>query len=66
MEETTLFGDKFVVEAMNRKSCGKHKMPIGIPCWHLDTVFGFRPAICGKRAKQAGYVGAISRKSRGL
>lgn len=46
--------------------CGKHGAPRGNPCWSIESITGTAsPAvgICDERARRAGMVGKISRKS---
>lgn len=52
-----------VERALDRVACEKHLVPVGIPCWHLHTDRGYKPAICNRRAVSAGFVGEVSAKS---
>jgi hypothetical protein len=55
---------KHVADILSRTECTKHKVPNGIPCWHIPIDgFGYRAALCGKRIKLAGYAGKISAMS---
>ncbi len=54
----------FISRILDREACDEHKMPIGIPCWHIHTTSdGYKPAVCNERAKKAGFDSNISEKS---
>lgn len=54
----------FVERIMNRESCDNHKVPLGVPCWHIHTTSaGYKPAICNERAIRAGCNSPISEKA---
>lgn len=55
-----------------RTNCPKHKVPKGIPCWHIKKNvltppgvenLDFYAAACGGRIKRAGFKAPISLKS---
>lgn len=58
---------KHLHRAIDTTSCGVHKVPTGIPCWHMpknvEGAEGFYGAICGKRIRKAGFIGKISASS---
>jgi len=59
--------DDFIGVITGRQACRKHGADIEEACWYVETATGRTlSAVCGKRAKKAGFVGAISRKSMGL
>lgn len=52
---------RHVSTILSRTDCTKHHSPVGIPCWHIPVDgYGYLAAICGLRAKRAGFVGQIS------
>ena len=58
-------------DIVNRTTCEKHKVPKGVPCFHIhyDTAEKYGPAVCGPRITKAGFNGSIqpsslSRKSK--
>lgn len=53
-------------DIINRTVCDKHDAPEGIPCFYLyyDRRSENRgPAVCGERAKKAGFDGEIDPRS---
>ena len=58
---------KHLHRAIATTSCGVHKVPTGVPCWHMiknvEGAEGFYGAICGKRIRKAGFIGKISASS---
>jgi hypothetical protein len=58
---------KHLHRAIDTTSCGVHKVPTGVPCWHMiknvEGGEGFYGAICGKRIRKAGFIGKISASS---
>lgn len=58
--------DSFLTVVMDRVPCGKHKMPLGIPCWHIHAGNSstITAAVCNSRAVKAGFVGQISPAAR--
>jgi hypothetical protein len=51
---------------INRIGCGIHKVPVGVPCYHLPnnmTSEAYYVGACGSRVKRAGYNGKISPQS---
>ena len=55
-----------IKEILSRTTCEKHKVPKGIPCFHIkfDTLEAYGPAICNDRVVKAGFVGTISPSSQ--
>lgn len=56
---------KHIQSIISRVECKKHRVPEGIPCYHLrlDSVEGYGAGVCGPRIKLAGFVGQISAMS---
>lgn len=56
--------------AIDTTSCGVHKVPEGVPCWHMpknvEGAEGYYGSICGKRIRKAGFIGKISAASMRL
>jgi len=54
-----------ISEVVNRTSCERHKVPKGIPCFHVyyDTRDALGPAVCGARVVKAGFNGTINPSS---
>lgn len=47
---------------LERTECPQHKVPLGIPCFHVDydTVEGYGAGVCNNRVARAGYNGEIT------
>lgn len=54
----------FLDSVLERVDCRKHKVPTGVPCFHIyKTTGGYFPAVCNKRAVRAGFNAPIRPES---
>jgi hypothetical protein len=67
MPFTSLNSGKHIDRIVNATLCMVHKVPIGIPCYHIQPGttghFGRLAGVCGKRIRKAGYNGRITDQS---
>lgn len=55
---------KHISYILKETSCGKHRVPVGIPCYHMaKPLGGYYAGVCGVRIKKAGFIGQISETS---
>lgn len=53
--------DEWLFVVIDRVPCAKHSGPDKSPCWWIHASNGKKlPAVCGRRATKAGFVGRIS------
>lgn len=54
----------FLPTILDRLGCGRHKVPVGVPCFHVvRDGFGRGAGICNYRAKKAGFNHPVDPKS---
>jgi len=70
MSNPLINNGKHISRVMDEHSCGRHRAPIGVPCYHItpgsSDSFGYLAGVCGFRIKKAGYNGKISATSMRL
>lgn len=58
--------ERFMQTIISRGGCGRHRVPSGVPCFHIPSGVegsGYLSGVCNWRAKRAGFNNSISEKS---
>lgn len=51
---------KHIADITSRTICPRHRRGEGEACWDIPLDSGYKAAVCGKRIKNAGFIGKIS------